>query len=225
MVDPSTTPTSPPSASSWRPTPGWPPPSSGELEQQSGLSVQWFEVLIRLARTPGHRLRMSDLAAQTTLSASGLTRAVDRLEAAGLVAARRAPPTGAAPTPCSPTQGEARIMTAVPVHVAQVVERARQRVHPRGARRPSAELTRRLRDAANPVAAKASEAGGLEGDAVEGVASGPTDVHRDAVEDGVARDRVEQRLVGQQVAVHAGVGAGHRRAARPRGRGPSRAGC
>ena len=49
-----------------------------------GLSNQWFDVLVRLLRTPGHRLRMSDLAAQTTLSASGLTRVVDRLVAEGL---------------------------------------------------------------------------------------------------------------------------------------------
>ena len=54
--------------------------------------MQWFEVLLRLARTPGGRLRMSDLAAQTTLTASGLTRVVDRLEDAGLVK-REACPT------------------------------------------------------------------------------------------------------------------------------------
>lgn len=44
-----------------------------------GPSAPWFEVLIRLARSPGTRLRMSDLAAQTSLTPSGLTRAVDRL--------------------------------------------------------------------------------------------------------------------------------------------------
>ena len=43
------------------------PRSSARLEAESGLSMQWFEVLIRLARSPGHRLRMTDLAAQTTL--------------------------------------------------------------------------------------------------------------------------------------------------------------
>ena len=39
------------------------------LLEESGLSAQWFELLIRLARTPEHRLRMSDLALQTTLTA------------------------------------------------------------------------------------------------------------------------------------------------------------
>ena len=48
------------------------------------LSETEYEVLLRLARTPGGRLRMSDLSAQTSLSTSGITRVVDRLERAGL---------------------------------------------------------------------------------------------------------------------------------------------
>jgi DNA-binding MarR family transcriptional regulator len=43
------------------------------------------EVLMRLARSDGQRLRMSDLAAQCGLTPSGVSRAVDRLEAEGLV--------------------------------------------------------------------------------------------------------------------------------------------
>lgn len=50
-----------------------------------GLSETEFEVLLRLERTPGRRLRMSDLSAQTSLSTSGITRVVDRLERDGLV--------------------------------------------------------------------------------------------------------------------------------------------
>jgi DNA-binding MarR family transcriptional regulator len=55
---------------------------------QHGLSETEFEVLLRLVRTECHRLRMSDLAAQTGLSTSGVTRVVDRLERNGLVARR-----------------------------------------------------------------------------------------------------------------------------------------
>jgi MarR family 2-MHQ and catechol resistance regulon transcriptional repressor len=135
-----------------------------ELEAKTGLSVQWFEVLIRLARTPGHRLRMSDLAAQTTLSASGLTRAVDRLEAAGLVT-RQACPTDRRSTYAVLTeQGEQRIRAAVPVHVAQVAEVLDAAFTPEELE-TFTELTRRLRDAANPCAAKASQPGGLGDDA------------------------------------------------------------
>ena len=55
------------------------------LQCLCGPSAPWFEVLIRLARSPGGRLRMSDLAAQTSLTPSGLTRAVDRLVELGMV--------------------------------------------------------------------------------------------------------------------------------------------
>ncbi|MEJ3742310.1 MarR family transcriptional regulator [Actinomycetes bacterium KLBMP 9797] len=53
-----------------------------------GISLVEFEVLTRLARSPGHALRMSDLSAQTSLSTSGVTRVVDRLERDVLVARR-----------------------------------------------------------------------------------------------------------------------------------------
>jgi DNA-binding MarR family transcriptional regulator len=61
------------------------------LRQECGLSTQWFEVLLRLARSPGQRLRMCDLAAQVSMSPSGLTRAVDRLESLGYVTRRECP--------------------------------------------------------------------------------------------------------------------------------------
>jgi len=48
-----------------------------------GVTGTAFEVLLRLARSPDGRLRMSDLAEQATLSPSGLTRVVDRLFDAG----------------------------------------------------------------------------------------------------------------------------------------------
>jgi MarR family 2-MHQ and catechol resistance regulon transcriptional repressor len=48
------------------------------------LVMAEFEVLLRLSRSPGGRLRMSDLAAQTSLT-SGITRLIDRLERGGLV--------------------------------------------------------------------------------------------------------------------------------------------
>lgn len=55
-----------------------------ELESL-GVSGSAFEVMIRLARSADRRLRMTELATQSTLTNSGLTRLVDRLEMAGLV--------------------------------------------------------------------------------------------------------------------------------------------
>ncbi|GGK92153.1 hypothetical protein Sme01_54590 [Sphaerisporangium melleum] len=52
---------------------------------EANMSDIDFETLIRLYRSPNRRLRMSDLAAQTSLSTSGVTRVVDRLEREGLV--------------------------------------------------------------------------------------------------------------------------------------------
>jgi MarR family transcriptional regulator, 2-MHQ and catechol-resistance regulon repressor len=63
-----------------------------EVHARRGLSGTEFDVLIRVARSPNQRLRMSDLAAQTALSTSGITRIVDRLVAKGVV--RREPAAG-----------------------------------------------------------------------------------------------------------------------------------
>jgi len=56
------------------------------LGRELGVGGQSFEILLRLSRSPGASLRMSDLAGQTGLTPSGLTRAIDRLSDAGLVA-------------------------------------------------------------------------------------------------------------------------------------------
>lgn len=55
------------------------------IERDLGQSGLAFQVLVRLARTPGERLRMTDLADQTGLTPGGLTRTIDRLVEAGFV--------------------------------------------------------------------------------------------------------------------------------------------
>lgn len=56
-----------------------------QLAAASVLSLEWYDVLLTLSQAPQRRLRMSELAEKVTLSRSGLTRLVDRLEAAGLL--------------------------------------------------------------------------------------------------------------------------------------------
>src|SRR5918995_7269669 len=56
-----------------------------DLAPPSSLPEPEFEVLIRLSRSPDQRLRLTELAHQVRLSTSGLSRLVDRVEAAGLV--------------------------------------------------------------------------------------------------------------------------------------------
>ncbi len=47
--------------------------------------LAWYDVLWALRSSPGMRLRMGELAGHVTLSRGGLTRLVDRIEAAGLL--------------------------------------------------------------------------------------------------------------------------------------------
>src|SRR5437763_3386029 len=63
-----------------------------DLEASIGLPLTWFEVMLRLARSPDHRMRMAELAKQVGLSTSGLTRLIDRVEEAGYVRREACPP-------------------------------------------------------------------------------------------------------------------------------------
>jgi len=60
----------------------------GDLEARFALPHAWFEVLIRLSRSDDGQLTMSALAEQVTLTTGGVTRLVDRMEAAGLIERR-----------------------------------------------------------------------------------------------------------------------------------------
>src|SRR5258708_28159293 len=56
-----------------------------ELQAAHGLSLAEYDALPQLAHAPGRRVRMNVLAERVILSRSGITRLVDRLEAAGAV--------------------------------------------------------------------------------------------------------------------------------------------
>ncbi|CAN5393222.1 hypothetical protein BH10ACT8_BH10ACT8_22500 [soil metagenome] len=63
-----------------------------DLQANHKIALGSYDVLVQLAEAPGHRLRMSELAAAVLLSRSGLTRLVDRMQREGLV--RREPDPG-----------------------------------------------------------------------------------------------------------------------------------
>jgi DNA-binding MarR family transcriptional regulator len=121
------------------------------LAEDCGLSVQSFEVLVRLARSPGARLRMSDLAAQVSLSPSGLTRAVDRLEREGLVAREHCPSDRRGAYAVLTDAGRARIEAAVPLHLRHLDEEFTG-VLDADELAQFAVTMRKLRDHANPRA-------------------------------------------------------------------------
>lgn len=87
------------------------------LAEECDLPAPWFEVLLRLARAPAGRLHMSEVAAQVGLSPSGLTRAVDRLEAAGLVTREPSPDDRRVAFASLSAAGLRRIEAAVPVYL------------------------------------------------------------------------------------------------------------
>ena len=90
--------------------------------KEHGLNDTEFEVLLRLVRNEGHRLRMSDLAAQTGLSTSGITRVVDRLEREGLVCRQTCTSDRRGFWAALSTEGERRIRGTIDGHVALVDE-------------------------------------------------------------------------------------------------------
>ena len=91
-----------------------------ELDEDAGLSLAEYEVLVRLSEAPGRTLRMSELAGELAHSRSRLTHTIRRMEDAGLV--RRHPcAVDARGVNCTMTDvGLQRIVQAAPSHVTSV---------------------------------------------------------------------------------------------------------
>jgi DNA-binding MarR family transcriptional regulator len=95
---------------------------AAEQLAEHGVSIVEFEVLIRLARSPQGRLRMTDLAAQTQLTTSGITRVVDRLERTGLVCREACPTDRRSSYAVITPTGQSRMREILPGHI-ELIER------------------------------------------------------------------------------------------------------
>jgi DNA-binding MarR family transcriptional regulator len=62
-----------------------------ELNEDCGIPLAWYDVMIEVYRSPGHSIRMSELADRVLLSRSWITRRVRQLEDAGLLTRTTAP--------------------------------------------------------------------------------------------------------------------------------------
>jgi DNA-binding MarR family transcriptional regulator len=62
-----------------------------DLIQQAGFPLTWLDVLAQLYDAPADGLRMQELEQRSLSTRSGLTRLVDRIEAAGLVTRETVP--------------------------------------------------------------------------------------------------------------------------------------
>lgn len=85
-----------------------------------GLSGNDFDTLIRLARSPERQLRMTDLAAQTSRTTSGMTRIVDRLERGGLVHRQACPGDRRSALAVLTDAGTQRLSDLLPAHLANI---------------------------------------------------------------------------------------------------------
>lgn len=91
-----------------------------ELQDERGLSLSSYEVLVHLSEAPDRRLRMNELAGRASLSRSGLTRLVDRLQADGLVDRKGCPEDRRGSYAELTSAGERVLEEAWPVHVRGV---------------------------------------------------------------------------------------------------------
>ncbi|XVV12817.1 MarR family winged helix-turn-helix transcriptional regulator [Actinoplanes sp. CA-131856] len=123
--------------------------------EEHRLSAVEFEVLMRLARSPGHRLRMTDLAGQTSLSTSGVTRVVDRMDRDGLVVREACATDRRSSYAVITDLGRQRLDEVLPGHMELLQQWFIGQLSP-------AELDglmtslRRIRDAVNPCATAGS---------------------------------------------------------------------
>lgn len=91
-----------------------------ELADEAGMPLAWYDVLTQLQVAPDGRLRMQELAAAIVLSKSGLTRLVDRLEQAGLVARTSCPSDRRGTFAEITAAGRRALAAARPIHLAGV---------------------------------------------------------------------------------------------------------
>jgi DNA-binding MarR family transcriptional regulator len=93
-----------------------------ELEQERGLPLSKFEVLLKLAEAPGGRMRMLELAQSVLLSKSGLSRLVDRMEEAELVRRERCPSDRRGAYAVLTDEGRHLLRRSAPVHLRGIQE-------------------------------------------------------------------------------------------------------
>jgi DNA-binding MarR family transcriptional regulator len=93
-----------------------------QLQQEAGMPVSYYQVLVELSEAPGRALRMRDLAEATGCSRSRLSHAMARLEAAGWAERRSFPTDGRGGIAVLTPQGLAALEAAAPGHVTAVRE-------------------------------------------------------------------------------------------------------
>ena len=93
-----------------------------DLRASTGLTLGQYDVLLRLHEAPENTLKMGDLAQQVLVTTSGVTRVVDRLVAAGLVARVRPDTDRRVVTVTMTPSGHKTLRTASAIHTRGITE-------------------------------------------------------------------------------------------------------
>jgi len=101
-----------------------------EMAAQRGLTLVWYEVLLRLNHAPQGRLRMRELANSVLLSRSGLSRRIDAMERAGLVRRESCPSDRRGVFAVLTERGRATLRRAAPVHLVGIHEHFARHLDP-----------------------------------------------------------------------------------------------
>ncbi len=93
-----------------------------ELRAERGLPLTWYDVLVNLGEADGGRLRMRELADAVLFSRSGLTRLVERMQKAGLVAREACVDDARGTFAVLTTSGRRMLRRAAPIHLRGIDE-------------------------------------------------------------------------------------------------------
>ncbi|HEX5968609.1 MAG TPA: MarR family transcriptional regulator [Intrasporangium sp.] len=93
------------------------------LRSHSGLPLAWYDVLLELSAADDGRLRMSELAERAVLSRTRISRVVDELVRAGLVAKEPNPVDARSSYAVITTEGRQRFEASAPHYLAQIEQR------------------------------------------------------------------------------------------------------
>jgi DNA-binding MarR family transcriptional regulator len=99
---------------------------SAQLQHEHGLTINAYEALLQLSRAESP-MRRVDLANSLLLTASGVTRLLDGLERAGLVARKACPSDARASYSELTDAGHAKLHAASESHIAAVCSRSASR--------------------------------------------------------------------------------------------------
>jgi DNA-binding MarR family transcriptional regulator len=91
-----------------------------ELQEAHGIPLTWYDVLLELNSAPERRLTMGQLGAVAAVSRTRVSRVVDELVRAGLVAREPNPDDGRSAYATLTPSGRTALRKAAPTYVAAV---------------------------------------------------------------------------------------------------------